>query len=222
MTADQPGTIVMLNGVMSAGKTSIARAIQQTFDEPYLHTGVDHFWLHMFPWDWPRAKEELRWRDISLAGINPPQTAVVNTPYAHRLHVGIFDSTAALARHGLHVVIDYILHDRALLPELVRAWAGLQVWLIGVHCPLPLLHERAAVREDRRGWEEYSNVITWQHQNLHTRVPGYDLDVDTSTLDPTSCALRIKERVRAGDPKAFAQLSARYAEPDAAPQPAQG
>ncbi len=44
-----PGTIIVLNGCPSAGKTSMAKAIQQTFDAPYLHMGIDLFWLEVFP-----------------------------------------------------------------------------------------------------------------------------------------------------------------------------
>ena len=37
------GNIVVLNGTSSAGKTSIARALQEIMETPYLHTGIDHF-----------------------------------------------------------------------------------------------------------------------------------------------------------------------------------
>lgn len=42
------GTIVYLNGVPSAGKTSIGRALQDALDEPFLLLGVDTF-LRMLP-----------------------------------------------------------------------------------------------------------------------------------------------------------------------------
>ena len=37
------GNVVLLNGTSSAGKTSIARALQEIMEAPYLHTGIDHF-----------------------------------------------------------------------------------------------------------------------------------------------------------------------------------
>lgn len=37
------GTIIWLNGTSSAGKSSIATAIQALAPTPYLHTGVDYF-----------------------------------------------------------------------------------------------------------------------------------------------------------------------------------
>src|SRR5919199_1570993 len=44
----QRGNIVFLNGTSSAGKSSIAQALQEVMEAPYLHTGIDHF-LERFP-----------------------------------------------------------------------------------------------------------------------------------------------------------------------------
>ncbi len=41
------GTVVLLNGTSSSGKTSIARALQDIIDEPYLHTGIDEYSPHI-------------------------------------------------------------------------------------------------------------------------------------------------------------------------------
>jgi len=40
-----PGNVVILNGTSSAGKTTIARAVQDAMDEAYVHLGIDHFGL---------------------------------------------------------------------------------------------------------------------------------------------------------------------------------
>ena len=40
------GTIIVLNGASSSGKTSILRAIQRMAPEPYLDAGIDRFiWM---------------------------------------------------------------------------------------------------------------------------------------------------------------------------------
>jgi chloramphenicol 3-O phosphotransferase len=209
MDVSRPGTIILLNGAASSGKTSIAQAIQHQFDEPYLHTGIDQFWGQMFPWGWPGAREELRWRDVPIPNSVPPQTATICPPFAQRMHLGIYHTAGALARLGLNVVVDHVLTEAAEVPELVAAWAGLPVWLIGVRCPLEILRERAAAREDRRDWQEYLNVVTWQHTVVHTHLGGYDLEVNTAELSPEVCARQMNELVQAGAPQAFARLRAR-------------
>jgi chloramphenicol 3-O-phosphotransferase len=40
------GTIIILNGTLSSGKTSIVKALQNVLDEPYLEAGIDKFiWM---------------------------------------------------------------------------------------------------------------------------------------------------------------------------------
>jgi|GEM_PF-3541636 len=38
-----PATVIFLNGVSSAGKTSIAKVLQRLLPEPYLHVPLDSF-----------------------------------------------------------------------------------------------------------------------------------------------------------------------------------
>ena len=47
--ASHRGRIILLNGTGSAGKTSIARALQALFEEPYLHLGMDCFYVEVCP-----------------------------------------------------------------------------------------------------------------------------------------------------------------------------
>lgn len=56
MADTPPGTIILVNGSPSSGKTSIARAIQRTFDEPYLHLGIDLLFL-----DWSSYAPTATW-----------------------------------------------------------------------------------------------------------------------------------------------------------------
>jgi chloramphenicol 3-O-phosphotransferase len=38
-----PGTIILLNGTSSSGKTSVVRALQEVLNEPFLEAGLDKF-----------------------------------------------------------------------------------------------------------------------------------------------------------------------------------
>jgi chloramphenicol 3-O-phosphotransferase len=48
MTARAHGTLIVLNGTSSSGKTSIAQALQDLLTEPYLQAGIDKF-IFMLP-----------------------------------------------------------------------------------------------------------------------------------------------------------------------------
>jgi chloramphenicol 3-O phosphotransferase len=39
----EQGTVIFLNGTSSAGKSSIAKVLQETLDGYFIHTGIDHF-----------------------------------------------------------------------------------------------------------------------------------------------------------------------------------
>ena len=54
------GTIIMLNGTTSAGKTSIISVLHKILDEPYLHAGIDAF-FHMLP---PRYLWGSQWTEV--------------------------------------------------------------------------------------------------------------------------------------------------------------
>lgn len=44
-----PGRIVILNGAPRSGKSSIAEAIQETFDGPWMNLGVDAYMERVMP-----------------------------------------------------------------------------------------------------------------------------------------------------------------------------
>jgi chloramphenicol 3-O phosphotransferase len=203
------GTIILLNGTASSGKTSLAKAIQHSFDVPYLLVGIDLFWERMFPWAWAGATSAA-WQHRPVSGTFPPKTAIVMTPFAHFVHSGLHHTVAALARIGHNVVVDHVLYAVPDLHECLSLWQAFSVWLVGVQCPLEVVRQRAAVRTDRSGWKEYRDVVTWQFDEVHKHTRGlYDIEVDTSRLTPTECAFQIKQILdERSSPSAFKQLAA--------------
>src|SRR3712207_3501356 len=108
----QNGHIILLNGTSSAGKTTLAKALQTLFDEPYLRAGVDHF-VFMLPGRYlnqPHWNEVYRYTwsaDGSIAAIEPG-------PVGHRLMAAMHRSATACARAGLNVIVDHVLLDRQI------------------------------------------------------------------------------------------------------------
>jgi len=207
MAETPPGTIILLNGTASSGKTSLAKAIQQVFDEPYLHAGIDLIWS-MFPWEWGGAAAA-KWQHEPIEGAFPPRTAVRMPPFARRLHAGLHHTVAALAGIGHNLVVDHVLYDPRDLHECLGLWRPFEVWLVGVRCPLEIVRQRAGARPERlAGWPEYVEVVTWQFDEAHRHTRGsYDIEVDSSVLSPVEGALRIKALLRTGaKPEAFRRL----------------
>src|SRR5439155_12385844 len=192
------GTIVILNGVPRAGKSSIAAVIQETFDGTWLNLGVDV------------AREATPPRYQPGIGLRPgepdhPAASVVSLLYA-----GWYDGIAAHSRVGLNVVADFGHYDAAILADCARRIDGLPAYFVGVHCPIEVIMERRHASPSG-GYAVGSPeepvpapVQRWQDQ---VHVPGiYDLEVDTSVLTPEQCAAAIRERL-ARPPSAFARLA---------------
>ena len=202
------GTIILLNGCMSAGKTSIAKAIQRTFEAPYLHVGIDLFWLEIFPSEWVGAATN-GVQEIPIEATSPPKIAQVNQPFANFFISGLHHTVAALASMGHNVVVDHVLTQASYVTDILALWRPFPVWLVGVSCSLEMVRQRASARADRAWWPSYLPVATWVFDEVHKHTQGiYDIEVDTSRLTPDECAFQIKhmldERVT---PSAFKQLA---------------
>jgi chloramphenicol 3-O phosphotransferase len=215
------GTIVLLNGTSSAGKTSIARALQEVMEEPFLHTGNDHFHA-AFPQRFyvpsdgidPMAADgfllvfagEVRTFDApdgrrGYAG--GTLTEVRIGPSGLRLQAGMYRAVAALAEAGNNVIVDTAIHDPRVLGMAVDALRDTEALFVGVRCPLAVAQAREVARGDRaRGGAAAFHALVHAHGI-------YDLELDTSLLDPQTCALRIKEELGSGRPRTALRRLAR-------------
>jgi chloramphenicol 3-O phosphotransferase len=107
-------------------------------------------------------------------------------------------------------VVDVGHHDAAILADCARRLGGLPVLFVGVRCPIEAIMRRRAESEGGGyvvGTAEDAvpaPVRLWQE-----RVHGgwaYDLEVDTSLLDPGECAAAIRRRLEAGVGTAFGAI----------------
>ena len=206
---DTPGQIVVLNGTPRSGKSSIARAIQNTFDRVWMNLGVDGF------------KQMTPERFQPGIGLRPGGEGPDLEPVVVILYRAIYEAIAAHSRLGVNVVVDVGHHDAysvplGILPDCARRLAGLPAWLVGVRCPLEVVMERRRATWGAGDTADGSvpvPVRLWQ-EGVHT--PGiYDLEVDTSKLSPAECANAIRQRLENGPPpSAFRRLAlAATAEP---------
>lgn len=185
----KPGTIILLNGASSSGKTSIVRALQTELPEAYLDAGLDRF-LWMLP---RRYFHRPLWDDVLGLATEAGETG-------HRLVLGMHRAIAALSRAGNCVVADHVLVEPEWVIDCAAVLADLPAWLIGVRCPLPVLVERERSRDDRTLGQAAA-----QHERVHARGV-YDFEVDTSAMNTEACASAIREAIEHGAPTALRRL----------------
>ena len=185
-----PGTIVILNGTSSAGKTSILRALQNLLPEPYLDAGIDKF-IWMLP---ERYLERPLWDGVLGKADHAGEAG-------QTLFSGMHHAIAALSRRGNNVLADHVLVDPAWLMECAKLFDGLSAYLIGIRCPLDVLVEREKSRRNRTlGQAELQFSLVHAHGI-------YDCEVDTSLQSVEECAHAIKDRLDSHEPpSAFEKL----------------
>jgi chloramphenicol 3-O phosphotransferase len=201
---EAPGQIIVLNGTPRAGKSSIARVIQDTFDGVWMNLGID------------KLKKATPERFQPGIGLRPGGERPDLEPLAKTLYLAMYHSIAAHSRLGVNVVADATHHDHYsrsldILPACAEIVSELPVLFVGVRCPIDVIMQR---RMQTWGWGYEDDgsipppILRWQ-ESVHHSGP-YDLDVDTSVQSPAQSAALISQRLELGPtPTAFAQLAAR-------------
>lgn len=182
---DRPGDtvarmIILLNGASSAGKTTLAKALQDALPTPYLVIGIDTM---VFALPHRYLNDPAHWQEVYRYHYEDGQiTGITTEPYGDRLVRGMHRAVAALAGSGLDVIVDHVLSEPSWRTDIDQAWAGLDVLRVGVLCPLHVAEERERARRSRTlGWARaHADVV---HKNIH-----YDVTVDTSLAGPADCA----------------------------------
>lgn len=174
--------IILLNGVGSAGKSSIARALQQITTQPFLHVSMDSF-LDMLPAAYLDHPDGFIFEPLLQDGA--PAVAIKTGALGAQLMRGMRRAMAGLAAEGNNLIIDDVLlgSDAA---EYRLQLAGHDVSHVGVVAPLAVLEQRERDRKDRM-----IGLARWQYDRVHQDI-DYDLTVDTSRENPAQCAVRIK------------------------------
>src|SRR5262249_1598960 len=120
---------IVLHGPTSAGKSSIARSLQDSASVPAFHVTLDAFVTMSRRRDMRTPEEQGQ---------------------AYRLHCENLRSTLArIARTEFEIILDFVLRDDAEFDACLRMLAARPVHVIGVRAPLETLEERERNRADR-------------------------------------------------------------------------
>lgn len=173
------GRIILLNGVGSAGKSSIARELQGIADAVFLHVQMDAF-LAMLP-----ANREGGFTFETTTQDGHPSVVIHSDAAGQRLMRGMRQAVVAMANAGNNLILDEVLtgSERADYATLL---APFNVFRVGVLCPLDVLETREKARGNR-----LIGLARWQFDRVH-RDMDYDLEIDTSTASALDCAWAIK------------------------------
>ena len=150
------GNIIIIHGASSAGKSTLARAVQREIEVPFLHISYDLFIDgDIVPWE--------RFRDgtFSWADVRP---SVLQ---------GFRQWWAVMAEAGNNLIIDHIVESEAEMAFLVDLLSEIDVFFVGLHCSLEELERRERARGNRRGGDARSDLAFVHRDKI------YDLELDS-------------------------------------------
>lgn len=165
----KPAAIV-LHGPTSAGKSSLANALQDCASAPAFHVALDAFVTMSRRRDMRTPEEQQQAYRIHCENLRTTLSRLVDSPY--------------------EVIVDLVLRDETELRETLRTLGVRPLYLIGVSAPLEVLEERERRRDDR-------GAGMAREQSAHPAFRrDYDLVIDTSTNSPEAGALAIRSFLR--------------------------
>lgn len=145
------GNIILLNGVSSAGKSTIAKELTKKLP--------DYFYLSIDDFDW--VIERMEDRD---------QQRLIPVPTEYFFHRTI----KMFSDKGVNLIVDQILHDDETLRDCLDTLKESPVFFVGVHCPVEELERREKDRGDR-----CIGQAKKQLEYVHQQNEIYDIEVNT-------------------------------------------
>ena len=201
------GRVILLNGSSSAGKTTLARAIQSLAPTP----------IHLISLDQFRDGLAGRFRGMNSKASEPgsrglnvvPAQGAQGQPHTELRFgdvglltlAGMRRAVAAVAGVGLDVVVDDLLLAPEFLHDYETVLANFQVLFVGVRCDLATVNARESARPGR-----FLGTAAQHFEQVHAGC-RYDLEVDAARTPPRLCAERVLAALREPpSPTAFERM----------------
>ena len=201
----ESGRIIFLNGTSSAGKTTLAHALQEYFAEPWIHMALDQF-RDGLPDKYrglnsPEGTSGARGLNVvPVTDVAEPFTEVRFGACGQRMLRGMRRAIAAMVSAGNNVIIDDIILQPEFLDDYLHTFAGLEVYFVGVWCPKTVISQRELARPGR-----FPGTAVGHFDACHQHGV-YDIRVDTSVASPAACAIAVGQHTENHPPRAFDSL----------------
>ena len=177
------GQVILLNGTSSAGKTTIAKAIQTAAHEPYQIVALDQFRdgmpdrfrglnssVHTTGAEGLNVRAEIR-DGLTLTHIEFGQ-------HGAQVLKGMRRSISACAKSGLNVIVDDMITERDFAIDYVEVLHEFPTLCVGIHCDDEELLARERLRPGRFAGTAISHL-----ERVH-KYMQYDVEIDNTHGDP--------------------------------------
>jgi len=182
--------IIYLNGTSSVGKTTIAKALQDEMNEPFLRIGIDQI-IFMMPekvnnWEGGEAELGFSWKKSIDEQGYPVQLLQVG-PFAVKMNGAMREIVLALAKKGFNIIIDDVASEEGAYESWKATLKGYDVLWIGLIAPLDVIEKREKERGDRQVGQGRAAA------GLVHKGFAYDLFLDTNASPLSETVQKIKQ-----------------------------
>ena len=180
------GRVIALNGTSSAGKSTLAAALQRRLivdGDCWIVMATDDLFVKL-----PRAFLEIgahRGEHAELGvvfGEHDGEMTMRMGPVGRALLEANKAAVRAVAGAGINVIVDEVILAEQEWDGWRAALDGLDAWWVRVELELDLVEQRERDRGDRQVGMARSQI------DVVHRYPTYDMQVDTGLLDPEAAA----------------------------------
>jgi chloramphenicol 3-O phosphotransferase len=187
------GRVLVLNGTSSAGKTTLATALQEQFasdDQCWIIIGVDDI-MSKLPFDWVTYSKHIGRHAHEGMAFVMVDGHVEHTigPIGQQALAAYRASVAGAARAGLNVIVDEVLLSEDDWNGWQDSLAGIDARWVEVSCPLEVIEKRERARDDRM-----AGIARAQYDIVHL-YPAYDAKVDTNAATADALAAAIRDTI---------------------------
>ena len=194
------GSLIVLSGPSSAGKTTLAAALQHSFaadDQCWFVYAMDDY-LGRIPFDWVTAGAHVgrNAEDGVLLDVVDGEFELRMGPIGRQVLRAWRGAVGSAVRSGLHVIADEVVLTEADWDGWQQELAGVDAHWVRVHADLEVLEDRERERGDRLPGQARA-----QYEDAH-RHPTYAASVDTGAMGAEEAAVAVRRgwqaRRRAG------------------------
>jgi chloramphenicol 3-O phosphotransferase len=191
---EKSGTVIILNGPSSSGKSSIIKAFQAKRDTLWICAGIDNLYASVIPQKFFLEDTPEHYAVMKVSKSETKEGPVINMTFGtegQKIFKGMNRAIAAYARVGNNVIVDYIQHDPIWIYDLKEALNGINVIWVGVTASLETIQQR----EKNRG-DTPQGIALGHYHTVHQGM-SYDLMIDTNALTPEQAADEITKFLEA-------------------------
>lgn len=177
-----PIQVIYLNGPSSAGKTTLAHALQNALKPPFLHIGIDCI-IGMMPakfndWSGGLAPFGYSWKSSVDHSGQPIQVLQVGS-YAKRIGELYEKIVLTAAQLNHNIIIDDVADGKESIERWKELLKDYETLWVGLKPPLAWIEKQ----EQKRGDRMIGSARGWYHRTHEGILYDIELDPSTTSID---------------------------------------